>query len=88
MHLGYNTNGLACHRWDDALSLLADSGYESVAITLDHDCLDPYAPGLQPRRRATVPDTDSSKPEPTACRRAENPYRPVSDRSNRSVCHR
>ena len=46
MKLGYNTNGLAFHRWTEALELLADIGYESVAITLDHSCLDPYAAGL------------------------------------------
>jgi sugar phosphate isomerase/epimerase len=46
MRLGYNTNGLAFHRWSDALRLLADTGYESVAITLDHDCLDPFAEGI------------------------------------------
>lgn len=46
MKLGYNTNGLACHRWADALPLLADIGYRAVAITLDHDCLDPYSPGI------------------------------------------
>ncbi|HLJ12779.1 MAG TPA: sugar phosphate isomerase/epimerase family protein [Planctomycetaceae bacterium] len=46
MRLGYNTNGLAFHRWPDALELLADVGYESVAITLDHNCLDPYAAGV------------------------------------------
>jgi sugar phosphate isomerase/epimerase len=46
MKLGYNTNGLAFHRWTDALELLAEVGYESVAITLDHHCLDPYAAGL------------------------------------------
>lgn len=42
MRLGYNTNGLAHHRWEDALELLADIGYRSVAITLDHHCLNPY----------------------------------------------
>src|SRR5882724_12288935 len=46
MRLGYNTNGLAFHRWADALAMLADIGYQSVAITLDHHCLDPYATGL------------------------------------------
>lgn len=46
MKLGYNTNGLAFHRWSDALELLAEAGYESVAITLDHHCLDPFAAGL------------------------------------------
>jgi len=46
MKFGYNTNGLAFHRWPEAMELLADLGYESVAITLDHHCLDPYADGL------------------------------------------
>ena len=46
MRLGYNTNGLAFHRWTEALEMLADIGYESVAVTLDHHCLDPYAQGL------------------------------------------
>lgn len=46
MRLGYNTNGLAFHRWAEGIELLADLGYQSVAITLDHHCLDPYAQGL------------------------------------------
>jgi len=46
MKLGYNTNGLAFHRWPEALELLAETGYQSVAVTLDHSCLDPFAAGL------------------------------------------
>jgi L-ribulose-5-phosphate 3-epimerase len=42
MRLGYNTNGLAHHRLIDAIHLLADEGYRSVAITLDAGALDPY----------------------------------------------
>jgi L-ribulose-5-phosphate 3-epimerase len=42
MRLGYNTNGLAHHRLLDAIALLADEGYESVALTLDAGALDPY----------------------------------------------
>jgi sugar phosphate isomerase/epimerase len=42
MKLGYNTNGLAHHRLVDAIDLLADEGYASIAITLDAGALDPY----------------------------------------------
>jgi len=46
MKLGYNTNGLACHRWQQALELLAETGYRAVALTLDHHLLDPYSADL------------------------------------------
>ncbi|MEZ6048856.1 MAG: sugar phosphate isomerase/epimerase family protein [Planctomycetaceae bacterium] len=42
MRLGYNTNGLAFHRWPDSIDLLIEAGYSSVAITLDHHCLNPF----------------------------------------------
>jgi len=42
MRLGYNTNGLAHHSLEDAIRLLADIGYRSVAITLDHQHLNPF----------------------------------------------
>lgn len=46
MYLGYNTNGLAHHRLTDAIRLLADIGYRSVALTLDHAALNPFDPQL------------------------------------------
>ena len=42
MLLGYNTNGMAHHELFDAVSLLAEIGYKSVAITIDHGTLPPY----------------------------------------------
>ena len=43
MRLGYNTNGLPHHAAGDALDLLAGLGYRSVALTLDHHLLNPFA---------------------------------------------
>jgi sugar phosphate isomerase/epimerase len=45
--LGYNTNGLAFHGPKDALALIADAGYQSVAITVDHQWLNPYGENAQ-----------------------------------------
>ena len=45
MLLGYNTNGLAHHDPLDAVELLAEIGYQSVALTIDHHCLSPFRPG-------------------------------------------
>ena len=43
MRLGYNTNGTTGHRWDQAIELMSEIGYQSVAITIDHGCLDPFS---------------------------------------------
>src|SRR4051794_11032530 len=42
MRLGYNTNGMPHHRLTDAIRLLAEEGYRSVALTLEVGALDPY----------------------------------------------
>jgi L-ribulose-5-phosphate 3-epimerase len=46
MRLGYNTNGTTGHRWDQAIEMMAEIGYRSVAITVDHCCLDPFSAEL------------------------------------------
>ena len=46
MRLGYNTNGLTGHRWEQALELMHETGYRSVAITVDQHCLNPFSPEL------------------------------------------
>ncbi len=46
MRFGYNTNGFAHHRLQDALEILAELGYRSVALTLDYHALNPFEPDL------------------------------------------
>ncbi len=41
LRYAYNTNGASNHRLDDALHLIAEAGYDGVALTLDHHHLDP-----------------------------------------------
>jgi sugar phosphate isomerase/epimerase len=53
LRFAYNTNGVANHRFEDALRLIADSGYDGVALTLDHHHFDPFAPDLE-RRAETL----------------------------------
>jgi sugar phosphate isomerase/epimerase len=49
LRYAYNTNGASNHRLEDALGLIADSGYDGVALTLDHHHFDPFAPRLDHR---------------------------------------
>jgi sugar phosphate isomerase/epimerase len=53
LRFGYGTNGFTDHRLTDALAVLADLGYDGVALTLDHHHLNPFGPGLA-RRTAAV----------------------------------
>src|SRR4051812_23899999 len=53
MFFGYNTNGFAHHRLEDAPAILADLGYGGRGLTLDYHVLDPYEPDL-PRRVASL----------------------------------
>jgi sugar phosphate isomerase/epimerase len=51
MRFAYNTNGAANHRLDDAIGLIADAGYDGVALTLDIHHLDPFGPDFPAERR-------------------------------------
>ena len=48
LRFAYNTNGTAHHRLDDAIDLIAEAGYQGVALTLDIHHLDPFAEGWRP----------------------------------------
>ena len=74
MLLGYNTNGFAHHDPAAALELLAEIGYRSVALTLDHGLLNPFAPRPGGRHRSDSASFSSgcrsarsSKPAPDIC---------------------
>jgi len=41
MYFGYNTNGLPHHDLFEAVELLAEIGYQGVAVTIDHGALSP-----------------------------------------------
>ena len=51
LRFAYNTNGTANHRLDEAIALIADAGYDGVALTLDIHHLDPFADGFRAELR-------------------------------------
>jgi L-ribulose-5-phosphate 3-epimerase len=48
---GYNTNGFAHHKIEDALQIIAEFGYRSIAFTLDYNTLEPFAANAITRAR-------------------------------------
>ena len=54
MRFGYVTNGLVHHPLGEALTLLADNGYDGVALTLGHIHLEPDALAHARRVRARL----------------------------------
>jgi sugar phosphate isomerase/epimerase len=42
LSFGYNTNGFAHHKLDEALQIIADCGYAGVALTLDNHHCNPF----------------------------------------------
>ena len=52
LRYAYNTNGFVRHRLDDAVTMIAEAGYDGIALTPDICHLDPYAPGIGPRTAA------------------------------------
>ncbi len=75
--LAYNTNGLAHHRPEEALRLLADLGYEGVAITPDVGGLDLFAPdaGVVERLRSLSNDLGLELAIETGARYLMDPVR-------------
>ena len=47
MILGYNTNGFSSHSLMSAIEVIAEIGYRSIAITVDHHALNPFADGSE-----------------------------------------
>lgn len=51
MFLGYNTNGFAHHRLEDAVEILAELGYRGLALTADYHTIDPLTDRWTARAR-------------------------------------
>ena len=56
LRYAYNTNGTVHHSLAEAVALIADSGYDGVAVTIDQNNLDPMSPGWERRTEALAGD--------------------------------
>ncbi len=56
LRYAYNTNGTVHHRLSEAVALLADSGYDGIALTIDQNNLDPMSDGWERRTEALASD--------------------------------
>ena len=61
LRYAWNTNGCANHRLYDALELVADAGYDGLALTLDWHHLDPFAPDWQRQTERLRTTLDNKK---------------------------
>lgn len=50
MILGYNTNGFSNHDSLSAAKIISEIGYKSIALTVDHHCLNPFGDSLEKQR--------------------------------------
>jgi sugar phosphate isomerase/epimerase len=50
MILGYNTNGFSNHDSMSAVKIISNIGYQSIALTVDHHCLNPFSDSLQKQK--------------------------------------
>jgi D-psicose/D-tagatose/L-ribulose 3-epimerase len=56
LRFAYNTNGAANHRLQDAVAIIADAGYDGIALTLDIHHIDPLSEGWIARTEALAKD--------------------------------
>ena len=76
LRYAWNTNGCANHRLYDAIELVADAGYDGLALTLDWHHLDPFADDWQQqteRLRAALDEKNLDSVIETGARFLLNP---------------
>ena len=61
LRFAYNTNGAANHRLADAVALIAEAGYDGIALTLDFQHLDPLEEGWVARTEALARELRSRR---------------------------